>query len=324
MKCSSVVCALLLATALGGCGQQLPPETHADAVTAAWMRPDATKKALLYVSDAYDSLVDVYDFKSRQLVGTLTGFSDPGPQCVDRKGDVYVVNFGTATTLEFKRGGTSAINTFANGSDDAVGCTVDAAGDLAITSQDPGQILVYAGGAHSGVTYSDSACEFMWPAGYDGAGNLYAEGHGTAGVVVCELPAGATQMRQVSLSGVPYINFPGSIQWDGKYLTLTDQKYLSSYNTALYQTTESNSGNLTVVGTTELTASCNYGYTEVLEPYIVGSTNEPVAHKQGKTLVGGNAQCSDAGVGYWPYPKGGAPKRTFGDYDASGVSVSFK
>lgn len=290
-----------------------------------WMHPEAsTKKALLYVSDAYDNVVYVYDYKNQKQVGTLTGFYDPGPQCVDRKGDVYVVNFGTATTLEYKHAGTSPIKTYANGSDDAVGCTVDAAGDLAITSQNPGQVLVYTNGTGNGVVYTDSACAFMWPAGYDGAGNLYAEGHGTAGVVVCELPAGATQMRQVSVSGIRYINFPGSVQWDGKYVTLTDQKYLSLYNTALYRATESPSGDLTVVGTTELRASCNNSYTEVLQPYIVGNANTPIAHKEGKTLVGGNAQCADAGVGYWPYPAGGTPKKTFGNYNVDGVSVSFK
>lgn len=45
----------------------------------------------------------------------------------------------------------------------------------------------------------------------------------------------------------------------------------------------------------------------MLEPYIVGPKNGPINHKEGKTIVGGNAQCYDAG-----------------DYNVQGISVSFK
>jgi hypothetical protein len=334
MKHWSVIGALVTAGVfLTSCAQEpsaqqtaaaLPLGAQPDAHRAtSWMLPEASaKKALLYVSDGYENVVYVYDYKDHVQAGTLSGFYNPGPQCVDRKGDVYIINSGTETTLEFKRGGTSIVNTYRNGSDDAVGCAVDAAGDLAITSLDPGQIIVYGGGKGTGQTYTDSNCTYMWPAGYDGSGNLYAEGHGSGGVVICELPKGATQMREVSLS--TFIQFPGSIQWDGKYLTVTDQEYQGLYNTALYQTTESSSGGLTVVGKTVLTASCNTDYTEVLEPYIVGNANAPIMHKQGKVVVGGNGQCSDAGVNVWPYPAGGLPKKSFGLYNVDGISVSFK
>ena len=293
------------------------------ALKTSWMLPDASaRKALLYVSDAYDDVVNVYDYANGKQVGMLagTGSSAPGPQCVDRKGDVYVVF--TTGTLEYARGGTSAIKTYANGGYDAVGCTIDAAGDLAITNQVPGEILVYANGSGIGERHTDSDCSDMWPAGYDNRGNLFAEGHSSAGVVICELPKGTASMRTVSFS--TFINFPGIIQWDGKYLTVTDQEYEGLYNTALYQTTESTSGDLTVVGTTELTANCNIDYTLVLEPYIVGKTNAPISHKQGKVVVGGNGQCSNAGVNFWRYPAGGLPKKSFGNYNVNGISVSFK
>jgi hypothetical protein len=130
-------------------------------------------------------------------------------------------------------------------------------------------------------------------------------------------------MQQVSLSGV-FINFPGSVQWDGKYITLTDQQFQGGYNTGIYEATESPSGGLSAFGGTELTASCNGDYTEVLEPYIVGQKNAPINHKEGKTIVGGNAQCYDAGVSYWPYPMGGPPSKGFGDCNVNGISVSFK
>jgi hypothetical protein len=339
MKRWSLLLALVAASLVpAGCGQPLssaqslaivpgPTPVHRAAHPdrgPSWMRPDASaKKALLYVSDAETNDVYVYDYLNGTQVGTLTGQDDPGPQCVDRKGDVFVLETGNYTTVEYKHGGTTIINTYQNGGTDAVGCSIDAQGDLAITNQIPGQITVYAGGKGSGATYTQSACSDMWPAGYDGGGNLYVEGASHSGTVVCELPVGATQMQQVSLSGV-FINFPGSVQWDGKYITLTDQQFQGGYNTGIYEATESPSGNLSAFGGTELTASCNGGYTEVLEPYIVGKKNAPVNHKQGKRIVGGNAQCYDAGVSYWPYPMGGPPSKSFGDYDVNGISVSFK
>ncbi len=333
MKFWSVLCAFVAASVLtASCGQQVSPSEQSYGVTpyqrqaiakTSWMRPGASsKKALLYVSNASDNAVYVYDYKNETQVGQLNGFYNPGPQCVDRKGDVYIVNTGTATTLEYKHGGASLIHSYANGSDDAVGCTVDAAGDLAITSLSPAQIVIYAGGKGNGETYSGGPCTYMWPAGYDNSGNLFAEGHSNSGVIICELPKGSSEVRQVSFS--KFINFPGSIQWDGKYLTVADQEYQGYYITGLYQTTESPSGDLTVVSSTELTANCYDDYTEVLEPFIVGNANSPVMHKQGTTVVGGNGQCSDVGVSYWSYPTGGLPKKSFGSYNVAGISVSFK
>jgi hypothetical protein len=263
MKRWSLVCTLAAAgVVLSGCGQRVSPAQslaiapRAVRVHAAhpdrghsWMRPDAsTKKPLIYASDADTNDVYVYDYMNHSLVGTLTGLDDPGAQCVDRKGDVYVVETGNYTTVEYKRGGTTIVNTYENEGTDAVGCSVDAKGDLAITNQIPGQITVYAGGKGSGATYTQSACNDMWPAGYDDNGNLYVEGN-SDGINICELPAGKTQMQQVSLSG-EFINFPGSVQWDGKYITLTDQQFQGGYNTGIYEATESGSGSLTAFGGT--------------------------------------------------------------------------
>lgn len=100
--------------------------------------------------------------------------------------------------------------------------------------------------------------------------------------------------------------------------------YQGLYNTGIYEATESASGNLSAFGGSELIANCNGDYTKVLEPYIVGKKNAPINHKEGKTIVGRNAQCYNAGVSYWPYPTGGSPSKGFGDYNVNGISVSFK
>lgn len=109
--------------------------------------------------------------------------------------------------------------------------------------------------------------------------------------------------------------------WDGKYITLTDQNYDATESTAIYQATESKSGNLKVVGTTDLTDTCNQTRADVPQPFIVGDLNTPVLRRQGTLVAGGNIACH-ARLDYWayPFPSGNpivvlshAPARPFGE-----------
>ena len=61
----------------------------------SWMSPAAKRaKKLLYVSDWGTEDVFVYDYKTGTLVGTLTNLESPSGQCVDKKGDVWIVSAG--------------------------------------------------------------------------------------------------------------------------------------------------------------------------------------------------------------------------------------
>jgi sugar lactone lactonase YvrE len=110
------------------------------------MLPEARSEDLLYVanSSGYSGNgVLVYDYRNGKQVGSLTGFDSPDGECVDAKGDIYVVNLGNGETDEYAYGGSRALKTFAtNGI--AVGCSVSRSGDLAVTSEytngGPGQI----------------------------------------------------------------------------------------------------------------------------------------------------------------------------------------
>jgi hypothetical protein len=98
------LCLALTAVAtaqLIGCAGGVPghPEVAAQAgKDRSWMLPDARRRSrLLYVSDG-SGVVYVYDYKSGEPAGKLTGFQYPFGQCVDKKGDVWITNFQGTTS----------------------------------------------------------------------------------------------------------------------------------------------------------------------------------------------------------------------------------
>jgi hypothetical protein len=303
------------AAMLAGCGGSQPPigapgampqtsasATHADRGTS-WMLSEAKKiKELLYAGDGGD--VYVYDLKAGTLVGTLTGFNNTYGDCVDKKGDVFLTTSvsSTGAVLEYAHGGDSPIKTFSTDGH-PIGCSIDSAGDLAVNNGVPdggSDVEVWKDASGTPTTYENKQdCYQMWPPGYDNKGNLFVE----IGPNVCELPADGTSLISVSFNHS--LNFPGSIMWDGKHLTLTDQG-----SGAMYRVKETRKG-LDVIGTTQL-KDRQCGEVEVPQPFIVGPRNTPINDEQGTLVVGGNNFCLQLSeqtvpLSYWHYTRGGQP-----------------
>jgi hypothetical protein len=273
----------------------------------SWMLPDAKRvRKLLYISDWSTNDVFVYAYNKGTLEGQLTGLNDPYGQCVDKKGNVWVVDFGGASISEYAHGGTQAVKTLTTDYQ-PMGCSVDpTTGNLAVAAEERVDVFVHARGtAH---VYQSAVCYPFWAPGYDNAGNLYVEAllygsarplKGYSDPLPCELPHGGKSLRGVHLRGFG-IYYPASVMWDGKHLTLSDQDYLDNHETAIYRVSEDGSGNLTLIGQTILTDDCDGNDVEVPQPFILG-----------KTVVGGNLRCSYYGshpkIDYWPYPAGGSP-----------------
>jgi hypothetical protein len=276
-------------------------------------------KKLLYISDWSTNDVYVYDYNKGTLEGQITGLNDPYGQCVDKKGNVWVVAYGGSAVSEFAHGGTQAVKTLTTGYQ-PMGCSVDpTTGNLAVAGSESVDVFVHARGKAHG--YQNHVCFPFWAPGYDGAGNLYVEAllygsakplSGYTDPLACELPHGGRSLRGVHLSFGIY--YPASVMWDGKHLTLSDQDYLDNKETAIDRVSEDASGNLTLIGQTILTDDCEGSVVEVPQPFIVG-----------KTVVGGNLRCSSYGqpkFDYWPYPAGGNPTRSLQSPPAKPVGQS--
>jgi hypothetical protein len=294
--------------------EHIIPSVHPNA-GKPWMDPDAKNvQYLLYTSDEATGTVNVYAHRSSgHLVGQLTGFQFPYGECLDAASDVYIADFGARDIVEYAHGGTTPINTIHDRYGFPVGCSVDpTTGDLAVANFEGvgktcmGGIVIYKDAAGKGKLYQDKDLNYYWPPGYDPNGNLFVEGRrkenrGDAGIA--EIVAGSKKLITLSLSGAK-IAYPGSMQWDGQYVTATDQALHGSHVTGIYRLTISGT-QATAVSSTELSDICMKGkvrYNDIVQPFLDGTT------KKMNQLVGGNLAC-DYRFGYWRYAQGGVPKR---------------
>ncbi len=292
---------------------------------ASWMSPDAAKsKALLYVSDYsyYKNEVDVFSYPAGKLVGTLTtDMLNPDGLCVDKKNDVWVVNNtpNQNDVVEFKHGGTTPIATLGDPSQSAISCAVDpTTGNLAVTSgvnlsSGPGAVAVYAHAKGTPQMYSDPKIYEVFWCGYDDKGNLFVDGQPSNtgnGFQFAELPKGKKTFTNITLKGGT-VNFPGQIEWDGKYVLVGDQEAQGQgmpETSAVYETTGA-------------------GGKIVKKIALKGSSDVSEYLVQGASLIGPNSlggSFAGGNVLFYKYPGGGAPtkKLTFGFDYPIGLTIS--
>ena len=119
------------------------------------------------------------------------------------------------------------------------------------------------------------------------------------------------------------IRAAGGVMWDGKYITLTDQKYDFKARTAIYRIVAVGPRRYKVVSATMLLDPCRGSFTDVLAPFVVGQKNTPASRDQGRTVIGSNHICPGT-FDFWTYPGGGNPaiSLTLGPQYAAGQSVS--
>lgn len=343
LRCLLFGCALAAWTGCAGCVQMPAAAPQADAVARtlsmplvrdlqvpphrdrgrSWMLPEARHKSILvYSGDWTTDDVDVYDYPSGKQVGSLAGFDEPYGGCVDAKGDVFVVNFGNGTAVEYAHGGTTILNTYSPGGE-PIGCSVDKKGDVAVTSFSPGGVTVYAGGNSSdGTSYSDGlSCEYQWQMGYDNKGNLIGVGQRSQ-ITICALLAGATSETTLSTQGIT-IYTSGGTMWDGKYIALTDQTANDQHDTGIVEASLSGT---TLTGHGEAIVGDKCNDEDDVNPFILGKRNTPINKRQGTLVVGTTPSCSyAAGIYFWHYPQGGNPYGSFTTngyhYSVSAVSI---
>ena len=193
------------------------------------MAPDARRKDLLYISDETGD-VYVFSYPRGELKGTLTGFADPQGECVDKTGDIWITLFSGQELLEYAHGGTSSIGSLSDPGYLLEGCSVDpttgnlAAADFAGMNSTSGGVSIYADAQGTPTTYIDPGLYLVFSLGYDNKGNLFVDGETQTGgtFAFAELPKGSSAFTNLTLNKP--IGTPGSVQWDGKHVTVGDAK----------------------------------------------------------------------------------------------------
>jgi hypothetical protein len=175
-------------------------------------------------------------------------------------------------------------------------CGMDTSGDLAVgilyddSGSGGGDVVIFKNASGSGIVYKTTLSREYFD-GYDPNGNLFADGlTGDYGFELIELPKGSSKFETITTSNT--VKFPGSVQWDGKYLDVTDQE-----SAAMYQYTVSGT-KATLKGTVSLTGSSDCAQT---------------------WIATGVVYCADAGdygAEVFKYPAGGSAIAVFsGNFD---------
>ncbi len=319
MRTSAVVGISILAVLTVGCSSgSLTPSGGASATSlshklhASWIRPEAAKQWLLYVSDDVNGNVDIYNYNSKrgELYGQITGFVKPLGLCSDAVGNVYVADFRGNEIYQFAHGSTTPVATAYDYYGRPDGCAVDpSTGNVAVTNTvtiyAPGDLLIFSGGLNgtqTDISGSNIALDSFDPPAYDPNGNLFFEGDTySAQASFVELPAGSITLK--ILRGLSIVESAGS-QWDGSHIAAADQNYGNSGLSAIYSVKVSGS-TVKIVHKTVLTDTCSSGdYIALYQPFVGGIKGKP------NTIVAGNTavECSYR-LDFWSYPKGGNPKR---------------
>lgn len=271
------------------------PAVAAPSHVRSWMRPEAIRSKILYVSYAYGNDVLAFEYPSGQALGVITGIPQAQGLCTSKKigGKWWVVATGANEVLEFAHGGTTPIFTINTMSDQPANCAIDpTTGNIAVTMVSSPKVIVYKSGTISGTSYAPPFYPFF--SGYDPDGNLYVDGSAASNIYLARLRPGATSFQPISLNYIG-VFVAGGIQWHKGRLALGDQETSVVYQYKL------RGKNGTLQNTTQLNGGEAGGF------WI-----------QGTHIIAGDG----GNVGIWDYPAGGAPVQTipggfYGPVDAT-------
>jgi hypothetical protein len=262
--------------------------------------PDRHKKAKTYeyVINYYGTYASIFDYpKSVQQVGTINNAGGQGcTNVLYGYGKKIIWNVAGPDQITEYQVPQKSLKTLSVAFSFPSSCAMDTSGDLAVgilnaSGSGGGDVVIFKNATGSGTAYTTPLDEEFFD-GYDNQGNLFADGFtgDRYGFELVELPKGSSKFETIKTSN--NVKFPGSVQWDGTYLTVFDQD-----TAEIYQYTVSGT-NATLKGTVSLSGTSDCAQT---------------------WIVPGLVYCGDAGYGdgsVFKYPAGGSPIATFtGNFD---------
>ncbi len=272
--------------------------------------PDKSKsKNYEYIINYYGTYASIFDYpKGTAMIGQVTGAGGQGcTNVLYGYGKKIIWNPGRTNNLinEYQVPN-KLIKSLSLGYTYTSSCAMNTSGDLAVgvllgNSYGPGgQIAIFKNASGSGKVYN-TPLDKEYFNGYDPSGNLFADGFDLSynfGLV--ELPKGSSKFVTITTSNSPA--FPGSVQWDGKYLTVFDQSSNDMYQYTVSGTTA------TLKNTIDLIGAGDCAQTWIVKGLVYC----------------GDASNSDGAV--FKYPAGGSAIATFtGSFDVPlGVTAAKK
>jgi hypothetical protein len=317
LKCGGAVVALAIVSACGGSSTVAPPTATFNASYVGKTlfvngRPTAAERVnplpryaelvpdklpvtdYEYIFNFYSTYASIFDYpKSTQHIGQINGLGGQG--CTN-------VLYGYGNKIFWNAARTNdlideyhvpqkLIRTLSLNYTYTSSCAMNKTGDLAVgvllgnTNGPGGQVVIFKNAIGSGKVYNTPLAKEYFD-GYDPNGDLFADGFSSSSsFALVELPKGSKTFVTIKTSNSPL--FPGSVQWDGTYLTVFDQDTSETYRYTVSGTTA------TLKSTVQYTGASDCAQT---------------------WIVKGLLYCGDAGNNdgeVFKYPAGGSPVAVF-------------
>jgi len=254
------------------------------------------RKHFEYVINFYGTYASIFDYpKSTKQIGTINNVGGQGCTNVlygyGRKTFWIVAAYNQITEYTVPQTPIKTLS-ISDGSMPS-SCAMDTSGNLAVGILDgasTGDVVIYPNASGSG-TFIKTPLAREYFDGYDDKGNLFFDGFTSAyAFALIELPKGSSTPKVITTSNT--VQFPGSVQWDGTYLTVFDQLANSLYQYTVKGT------KATLKGTVSFSGSSDCAQTWIAK---------------------GVVYCGDAGNdngSVFAYPAGGSPLAVFtGNFD---------
>jgi hypothetical protein len=230
VKSTSALTALAMLSACGG-STIAPSNAAPDAryvgrtLSLAPILPDrpAKSKYFEYIIDDYGTYAGIFDYpKSVHQIGTIKDVGGQGCTNVlygwGKKIFWIVAADNQITEYQVPK---KPIKTLSDSFGQPSSCAMDSEGDLAVGGLDNGDIAIYTNASGSGTVMTTPLANEYFD-GYDRKGNLFADGIDNHEFALIELPEGSSKFQTITTSNT--VKEPGSVQWDGKYLTVEDME----------------------------------------------------------------------------------------------------
>jgi hypothetical protein len=262
--------------------------------------PHAKSKKFEYFINAYGTYASIFDYpKSHHQVGTINNVGGQGcTNVLYGYGKKYFWIVAAYNEINEYKVPKKPIKTLSDSVGSPSSCAMDTSGDLAVgilndysgSGGGGGDVVIFKNASGSGTVYTTPLFEELFD-GYDPSGNLFADGFDSRGhFKLVELPKGSSTFETITPSNT--VKSPGSVQWDGKHLTVFDQG-----TDAIYQYTVSGT-KARLEGTVSLLGGGDCSQTWIVKGYVF---------------------CADAGNEdgtVFKYPAGGSATVTFtGNFD---------
>ncbi len=256
----------------------------------------AKSKYFEYVINNYGSYAGIFNYpKSSKQIGTITNVGGQGCTNVlygyGKK--IFWIVAGSDQITEYSVPQKPIKTLSVPSSSMPSSCAMNTSGDLAVgilAGANTGDVAIFKHAGGSG-TFIKTPLANEFFDGYDDKGNLFADGFAANhAFMLVELPKGSNTAKTIATSNS--VVFPGSVQWDGTYVTVFDQIANKLYQYSI-------SGKMaTLKGTVSFSGSGDCAQTWIAKGVIY---------------------CGDAGNdngSVYKYPAGGSPLAVFtGSFD---------